>query len=395
MAQRSLWICFLCLQTCLEAEGSDTDVFTVIGIVGESVTFPLNIEKSQQVVNIVWNSETSVAFVTPGDSGTAPKVTVTHQNYNDRINVSRKNYNLEISNLRMEDSGIYKADINTETLEGMITTTRRYSLQVFRRLGKPKITQSLMTSINSTCNVTLTCSVEEEEENVTYSWSPPGEAGNVVRIFRTPDDQELTYTCTAWNPVSNSSDSISAQQLCAGSFLKPFSKNSDAISKKTIYTYVMVTRDAPPAEGRIYDEIPQSKELPDKEEPVNKVYSTLQTDKTQAHTRCPDRQVEHRLNFRSRFPRQPTCTGCSPHNNLQRSCDTHSTLCLSVPLWNTRAQKGGLSVWGICHCARGSSFLLQSESQLWGLLANQMFCQCSCLRVGQNHHERYIGTQGV
>ncbi|XP_030896133.1 SLAM family member 5 isoform X2 [Leptonychotes weddellii] len=259
MAQRYLWIWLLCLQTCLEAEGSDTDVFTVIGILGESVTFPLNIEKSQQVVNIVWNSETSVAFVMPGDSGTAPKVTVTHQNYNDRINVSRKNYNLEISNLRMEDSGIYKADINTKTLEGMITTTRRYSLQVFRRLGKPKITQSLMTSVNSTCNVTLTCSVEEEEENVTYSWSPPGEAGNVVRIFWTPDNQELTYTCTAWNPVSNSSDSISAQQLCAGSFLKPFSKNSDAISKKTIYTYVMVTRDAPPAEGRIYDEIPQSK----------------------------------------------------------------------------------------------------------------------------------------
>ncbi|XP_025716400.1 SLAM family member 5 isoform X3 [Callorhinus ursinus] len=279
MAQRYLWIWLLCLQTCLEAEGSDTDVFMVIGILGESVTFPLNIKKSQQVVNIVWNSETSVAFVTPGDSGTAPKVTVTHQNYNDRINVSCKNYNLEISNLRMEDSGIYKADINTKILEGMITTTRRYNLQVFRRLGKPKIMQSLMTSMNSTCNVTLTCSVEKEEENVTYSWSPLGEAGNVIRIFRTPDNQELTYTCTAWNPVSNSSDSISAQQLCAGSFLKPFSKNSDAISKKTIYTYVMVTRDAPPAEGRIYDEIPQSKALPAKEEPVNKVYSTLQTDK--------------------------------------------------------------------------------------------------------------------
>ncbi|XP_027946701.1 SLAM family member 5 isoform X1 [Eumetopias jubatus] len=325
MAQRYLWIWLLCLRTCLEAEGSDTDVFMVIGILGESVTFPLNIEKSQQVVNIVWNSETSVAFVTPGDSGTAPKVTVTHQNYNDRINVSCKNYNLEISNLRMEDSGIYKADINTKILEGMITTTRRYNLQVFRRLGKPKIMQSLMTSMNSTCNVTLTCSVEKEEENVTYSWSPLGEAGNVIRIFRTPDNQELTYTCTAWNPVSNSSDSISAQQLCAdtaaglhsrrtgllsglvvlllfilivpsvllfllckrgqgrifpeGSFLKPFSKNSDAISKKTIYTYVMVTRDAPPAEGRIYDEIPQSKALPAKEEPVNKVYFTLQTDK--------------------------------------------------------------------------------------------------------------------
>ncbi|XP_011234597.1 SLAM family member 5 isoform X1 [Ailuropoda melanoleuca] len=319
MAQHYLWILLLCLQTCLEAARSDTDILTVIGIVGESVTFPLNIEKSQQVVNIVWNSETSVAFVTPGDPGTAPKVSVTHQNYNERINVSCQNYNLEIRNLRLEDSGVYKADINTKTVEGMVTTTRRYSLQVFRRLGKPKITQSLMTSRNSTCNVTLICSVEKEEENVTYSWSPLGEEGNVIRIFQTPDSQELTYTCTAWNPVSNSSDSISAQQLCAdtatglrtrhtgllsglavlflliliapsvllfllckrgqGAFLKPFRKNSDAISKKTIYTYVMVTRDAPPTEGRIYDEIPQSKDLPAKEEPVNRIYSTLQTDK--------------------------------------------------------------------------------------------------------------------
>ncbi|XP_038319995.1 SLAM family member 5 isoform X2 [Canis lupus familiaris] len=327
MAQRGLWILLLCLQTCLEAARGDTDILTVIGTLGESVTFPLNIQESQQVINIVWNSETSVAFVTPGDSETAPKVTVTHQNYNDRINVSRQNYNLEISNLRMEDSGIYKADINTKILEGMVTTTRRYNLQVFRRLGKPKITQSSMTSINSTCNVTLTCSVEKEEENVTYSWSPLGEEGNAIRIFQTPDSQRLTYTCTAWNPVSNSSDSISGLQLCAdaatgprsrhtgllsglvmlslfifvvpsfllflmcrrgqGSYLKNFSKNSDAISRKTIYTYVMVTRDAPPADGRIYDEIPHSKtggmgvlqELPAGEEPVSRIYSTLQTDK--------------------------------------------------------------------------------------------------------------------
>ncbi|XP_045837998.1 SLAM family member 5 isoform X2 [Meles meles] len=256
----------------------------------------------------------------PGDAGAAPKVTVTHQNYNDRINVSCQNYNLEISNLRMEDSGIYKADINTKTVEGMVsTTTRRFNLQVFRRLGKPQITQSLMTSADSTCNVTLTCSVDKGEENVTYSWSPLEEKGNVIRISRTPDSQELTYTCTAQNPISNSSDSISAQQLCAdtatglrsrhtrllsglaglflsilivpsvlllllrkrgeGSFLQPFSKNSDAASKKTIYTYVMVTRAAPPADGRIYDEIPPPKELPAKEDPGNRVYATLQMDK--------------------------------------------------------------------------------------------------------------------
>ncbi|XP_030157722.1 SLAM family member 5 [Lynx canadensis] len=319
MGQHYLWTLLLCLQTCPEAAGSDTDILPVTGILGESVTFPLNIQQSQQVINIAWNSETSVAFVTPGDPGTAPKVTVTHQHYNDRINVSRQNYNLEISNLGVEDSGIYRADINLKMAETTVTTTRRYNLQVYRRLGKPKITQSSMASVNSTCNVTLTCSVEEEERNVTYSWSPLGEEGNVVRIFQTPDNQELTYTCTAWNPVSNSSDSILARQLCAdaavglrprltgllsglavlflfvvivpsvllcllckrgqGSYLKTSRKNSDAISRKTIYAYVMVTRDAPPAEGRIYDEIPQSKERPAKEEPVNGIYSTLQSEK--------------------------------------------------------------------------------------------------------------------
>ncbi|XP_058395576.1 SLAM family member 5 [Diceros bicornis minor] len=317
MAQRRLGILLLCLQTCLEAAGSDIDILTVNGILGESVTFPLNIQEPQQVVSIAWNSKTSVAFVVPGNSRTAPTVTVTHQNYYERINVSAQNYNLEISNLRMEDTGTYKADININTPETKATTiTRHYNLQVYRRLGKPKITQSLMTSVNSTCNVTLTCSVEKEEKNVTYSWSPLGEEGNVLRIFRIPDNQELTYTCTAWNPVSNNSDSISSRQLCTditiglrtrhtgllsglavlslfilllpsvllyllckrrqGSYLKTFSKNPDAVSKNTIYTYITVSRDARPAESRIYDEIPQSMVLPAKEEPVNTIYSIVQ-----------------------------------------------------------------------------------------------------------------------
>ncbi|XP_037585540.1 SLAM family member 5 isoform X4 [Cebus imitator] len=173
------------------------------------------------------------------------------------------------------------------------------------RLGKPKITQSLMTSVNSTCNVTLTCSVEKEEKNVTYRWSPLGKEGNVLQIFQTPKDQELTYTCTAQNPVSNNSDSISAQQLCADipmSFrthhtsllsmlaiffllvlilssvflFRLYKRRQDAASKKTTYTYVTASKDTQPAESRIYDEILQSKVLPSKEELVNTVYSEVQ-----------------------------------------------------------------------------------------------------------------------
>ncbi|XP_011923002.1 PREDICTED: SLAM family member 5 isoform X3 [Cercocebus atys] len=246
-----------------EAAGKDSEIITVNGILGESVTFPVNIQEPQQVTNIAWTSKTSVAYVTPGDSEMAPIVAVTHRNYYERIHALGPKYDLVISDLRMEDAGDYKADINTQVEP--YTTTKHYNLQVYRRLGKPKITQSLMASVNSTCNVTLTCSVEKEEKNVTYNWSPLGEEGNVLQIFQTPEDQELTYTCTAQNPVSNNSDSISARQLCA-----------DAASKKTIYTYVMASRNTQPAESRIYDEILQSKVLPSKEEPVNSVYSEVQ-----------------------------------------------------------------------------------------------------------------------
>lgn len=78
-----------------------------------------------------------------------------------------------------------------------------------------------MTTVNGTCNVTLTCSVEKAERNVTYSWSPLGGTGSVLQVLQAPEHGQLTYTCTARNPVSNHSSSISAQQLCAGASTAP------------------------------------------------------------------------------------------------------------------------------------------------------------------------------
>lgn len=108
----------------------------VNGILGESVTFSLSILKSEEVKSISWNSKTSVAVVVPGNSGTT--ITVTHQNYYDRLNVSGLNYNLELRNLRMEDSGIYKADITVKSLEKVTTITKCYDLQVYRKLWEDR-----------------------------------------------------------------------------------------------------------------------------------------------------------------------------------------------------------------------------------------------------------------
>lgn len=128
---------FLFMSSGLEAAESNTNMLTVNGILGETVTFPLNIQNIQQITNINWvSSKTSVAVVV-AFSGAPPQVIVTHQNYKQRVNVSSQNYNLEISNLRMEDAAIYKADINTKNSEKE-TLTRTYKLQVYRKSWEDK-----------------------------------------------------------------------------------------------------------------------------------------------------------------------------------------------------------------------------------------------------------------
>lgn len=316
MAQHHLWIWFLCLQTWSEAKGRDADS-VVNGILGESVTFLLKIQESQKIDNIAWTAQSSVAFIKLGINKT--EVTVTQVSYKGRIEVIGKNYDLVIRDLRMEDAGTYKADINEENPEK--TITKIYHLHIYRRLKKPKITQNLIPSLNNTCNVTLTCTVEKEEKNVTYSWSPSGEKSNVLQIFHSPMDQKLTYTCTAENPVSNNSDSVTVQQPCTDTpsfhprhavlqgglatlsllilipvLVLPFywykrrqSKivlEADDVSKKTVYA--IVSRNAHPTESRIYDEIAQSKMLPCKEEPVTTIYSSVQPSEKMGKTNKND-----------------------------------------------------------------------------------------------------------
>lgn len=129
--QQSDGYSFLFMFSGPEAAGKDSEIITVNGILGESVTFPVNIQEPQQVKNIAWTSKTSVAYVTPGDSEMAPRVAVTHRNYYERIHALGPKYDLVISNLRMEDAGDYKADINTQAEP--YTTTKCYNLQVYRK----------------------------------------------------------------------------------------------------------------------------------------------------------------------------------------------------------------------------------------------------------------------
>uniref|UniRef100_A0A8D2B6G5 Ig-like domain-containing protein n=1 Tax=Sciurus vulgaris TaxID=55149 RepID=A0A8D2B6G5_SCIVU len=88
-------------------------------------------------------------------------------------------------------------------------------------LSKPKVTMGLQNNKNGTCITNLTCSMEQGGEDVTYSWKALGQGGNkshngsILPISWRLGERDLTFICTARNPISNSSSSpILAWKLC-------------------------------------------------------------------------------------------------------------------------------------------------------------------------------------
>uniref|UniRef100_A0A8C3IS43 Ig-like domain-containing protein n=1 Tax=Chrysemys picta bellii TaxID=8478 RepID=A0A8C3IS43_CHRPI len=186
-------------------------------ILGDSVTFPLGIP-AEQVTAATWTVNTTRSIVTVA-AGNPPTVIVLDPSYEGRLRVPESN-SLQITSLRMEDTGTYSAQIRTAT--GIIH--RPFPLRVYSKLPEPTVLCDSVTCVNETCNYNLSCRVRDGGEHVTYSWTHTA-GGAVVpnesihHISQSPRDAHLAVTCTAQNPASNSSTTASAKDLCAGNSL--------------------------------------------------------------------------------------------------------------------------------------------------------------------------------
>uniref|UniRef100_M3XJD2 Ig-like domain-containing protein n=1 Tax=Latimeria chalumnae TaxID=7897 RepID=M3XJD2_LATCH len=122
---------------------------------------------------------------------------------------------LQINHLKMEDKGDYKVQLVMEQNQ----TTIFYNLQVYEHVSTPvRVVNTSSASHSGTCNVTLNCSVETGSQ-VQYSWSSEDGAvrdvfqhlsvsGAVLHLTLKPEDYSKSITCTASNPVSKESASV-------------------------------------------------------------------------------------------------------------------------------------------------------------------------------------------
>ncbi|XP_058165949.1 SLAM family member 7 [Dasypus novemcinctus] len=302
-------ISLLCQLTGTAASGA---LKKLVGDVGGSVIFPLNIQE-QQVDSIVWTFNTTLVTIQPGGANKLDNVIVTQRSNKDRVNfpsITPKNYSLILSNLRKNDSGAYRVEIHSSQLEMF---TQRYELRVYEHLSKPKITMGLQNKENGTCVTNLTCSMEQGGEDVTYSWKSLGttanesHSGSTLPISWALGESNTIFICVVKNPISsNQSNPVSAEKFCEGAagdkdapmvflwllmvlFLFIFlalgllfstqrqqRKVPEIIEEKGTDIYQEITNFCPHSGENTEDDTvsdPYKKKL---EDPVNTVYSTVQ-----------------------------------------------------------------------------------------------------------------------
>uniref|UniRef100_A0A8C3IQL2 Ig-like domain-containing protein n=1 Tax=Chrysemys picta bellii TaxID=8478 RepID=A0A8C3IQL2_CHRPI len=196
-------------------------------ILGDSVTFPLGIP-AEQLRTVSWTVNATRSLVAV-EAGNPPNVIVLDTSYKGRVRVPESN-SLQITSLRMEDTGTYSAQISTATdpsnshVSGSSNPNHRhFLLRVYSKWGADGPRGKLDPALE-TCNYNLSCTVRDGGDNVTYSWTHTAGGAvvaneSILHISLSPRDAHLAVTCTAQNPVSNSSTTASAKDLCAGNSL--------------------------------------------------------------------------------------------------------------------------------------------------------------------------------
>nr|KAF6316576.1 SLAM family member 6 [Pipistrellus kuhlii] len=191
----------------------------VNGVLGESVTLPLKFPAKEEIQFITWlHNEAAIIFIQikpPQTQNTDPQIQNTDPQRKNRLKVIQY-YSLQINNLTMEDSGVYRAQITTANSEIYV-----YNLSIFERLRNLQVANDTQLFGNGTCEIQLTCFVENPDDHVSFRWQAAGntilEEANLTISWDPKNSSEETYTCIAKNPVSNLSFSLSVQSLCKGS----------------------------------------------------------------------------------------------------------------------------------------------------------------------------------
>ncbi|XP_059137046.1 SLAM family member 6 [Peromyscus eremicus] len=224
--QMMIWLfpLIFCLGSGNEVSRNSTRRTVMNGVLGESITLPLELPAGTKA--IVWHyvgeasnyvgkvSHVTIILIIQLNKSENPHIMKTDPEWGKRLHITQS-YALQVSNLTMADTGSYTAQIITEDSPPDFII---YILRVFERLSNLEVTNHTRVFENGTCEIHLTCIVENPNHTVSVGWQASGSTSlrepNLTVSWDPKNSNDQSYTCQAENAVSNLSISVSAQSLC-------------------------------------------------------------------------------------------------------------------------------------------------------------------------------------
>eukprot|EP00079_Xenopus_tropicalis_P038714 XP_017952485.1 PREDICTED: T-lymphocyte surface antigen Ly-9-like [Xenopus tropicalis] len=206
----------LCFFTALTS--AENAALVVHRLLNQSVTFShpkLNVPLNAVYWSFIHNGTESDRLADITDQ----QMTVHSDQFANRTENNGKE--LQISELRMEDSGTFQAVLIPK---GKVQLTNlKYNLIVYEPVPVPHI-ETLARHSAELCNLTLQCSVPTNTKSLIFSWKTrhrdlgyqPYTNGSTISVSLRPELWGNEYFCIVQNPVDQKNVSFAAQDVCRG-----------------------------------------------------------------------------------------------------------------------------------------------------------------------------------
>ncbi|XP_053335827.1 SLAM family member 7-like [Clarias gariepinus] len=205
-----LILLFLFLSVIFSSAG-ESSVQDLIGAVGDSVTFPISVPVSG---NLIYNGNT-VGLVLNKQSDTELS-----EKFGNRLQWVSQSGFFTLSDLRTDDSGLYTVQ-STKEPKGK----QDYQLEVYERVSAPQV---MNTTSNTSEFCSFLCSVRNVrglklssyEDGVLLNQTSSSDTSDItlnlhLEIKKTNNYRERTFSCVASNPVSNKTTTIIITDSCS------------------------------------------------------------------------------------------------------------------------------------------------------------------------------------
>ncbi|KAK6466154.1 SLAM family member 5-like [Huso huso] len=212
MAHSCRGICFFIsvyvLGSCLSA--AQLGVQQVKGIVGESLTFPM------EIPNLPLNTEVNWRYGPVGPDWPIARIqngTIKagfEERFTGRLQRDNLTNSLRINNLEREDSGFYQMETYKQYKGRSL-----FKLSVYDPVPKPRVMQIHSGEALANRSCTLLCFVGNASE-VNVSWMRNGKLLHTTELEISQEMQggNVTYTCVASNPASNKTTTVTPSHYC-------------------------------------------------------------------------------------------------------------------------------------------------------------------------------------